>query len=127
MALFASPDWVDQLDRALLAVTIPAIDADAVVVQYLLADGPGDAGPYALELGPDGVRARPGPVEGATVTFRQSYAVAVAIAQGTRAGQSAVLDGDVAVEGDVVRLLPWRPALTAVDAALASLRAETTY
>lgn len=130
MAPFASPAWVEELDRCLATVVLtPAAggDDDRVVVQYLVSDGPAGSGSYALLLGPAGVRAQQGKHPTPTVTFTQSYVVAVAIARGLRPAQTAVLDGEVVVEGDVVRLLPWRATLAEMDSALGALRTRTSY
>jgi hypothetical protein len=61
------------------------------------------------------------------VTFTQPWATAMAVAQGRRSTQDALLAGEVRVGGDPTPLVPWRRAVQAAEASVARLSASTTY
>lgn len=88
------------------------------------AHGAPGAGGTCVSLGPPPAASLP---DTPVVTFRQGYATAVALATGELAALAAIGDGRLVVSGPVTALLGCRPALAALDAAMAALRAETTY
>jgi hypothetical protein len=96
-------------------------------VQFEVVGGPGGDRAWHLQLGPTGARAVPGAVAAPTVTFTQPWATAMAVAQGRRSTQDALLAGEVRVGGDPTRLVPWRRAVQAAEASVARLNASTTY
>lgn len=122
---YLSREWVEALDRALATVEAPA-GAEVLIVEFVVEGGDDEAA-YHLELTTAGAHARPGRAARCDVRFQQPRHAAQAIARGERSAQLAVLRGEVRVEGDASRLLPWRRALTGdgVAAALAAL-AEVT-
>ena len=132
MPQFASREWVADLDACLARLASP-VDAPALVVEYVLTDLP-DGEPsnvcYRIELDGGRLRAawgRAAEDERPSVTFAQPYPVAVAIAAGELAAQTAILDGRLRVHGAVASLTAWRRCLPGLDAALEALRATTTY
>ncbi|MBM3683132.1 MAG: SCP2 sterol-binding domain-containing protein [Actinobacteria bacterium] len=121
MPRYATPEWIAGFNRALAATDAGPHEGAPLVVQYLLEDAPADCTSYALRVTPDGARVVPGIAEDATVTFRQSYGTAVAIAQGERSAQRSVLDGSVVIIGDATQLLGRAALLGAIDRALDTL------
>ena len=121
MHRYATPEWIAAFDRALAVGETGSGDGVPLVVQYLLDDAPADCLPYALRITADGVRVVPGVADDAGVTFRQSYATAVAIAQGERSAQRSVLDGSVVITGDATQLLGRATLLGAIDQAVGTL------
>jgi hypothetical protein len=121
---YLSPHWVEALDAALAAVAPPPGLAP-VVVQFVVTD---PSAAYHLELGGDGLHARPGLHPRPQVTFTQSRAAAELVARGRRSAQAAVLRGDVLVRGDASTLVPWRRVLgEGVGGALRELNARTRF
>jgi len=134
MVAYLSDDWVRSLDEALHdvapAVAGPTVRGGAAAtttVQFVVQGGPYAARAWHLTLGPTGARAVVGSAATPTVTFTQPWATALAVARGARGIREALLAGDVRVSGDPTRLLPWRPAVDAVQASMARLNARTTY
>lgn len=126
MVAFASPQWVEQLDRVL--GSIEATGAPLRVRYTFLDDDGATAAAYDLVLG-DGVGAATVPPDApaADVAITQPRRVAAAVAAGTASAQQALLDGSITVAGRVTELVAWRRTLDAVDAAMAALRVTTDW
>ncbi len=125
---FPSVAWVTDADAALsadagLARHLTDLPGTRIAVGYAVAgadDAPGLD--YRLEIDGGGAHLREG-LGGATVVFRTDHATAVAIHEGTMAAQEAIITGRLRIEGDATTLIPWRPALDAVQAVLDHHRA----
>lgn len=135
MVVFASPEWVHELDALARRVAVPpGPDPDgraSLRVVYELTDAPPGLGSYALELTPGGVRAvtgqgDPAPPGTSVITVSQPYELARAVAEGRVAAAAAVLDGRIRVRGPVTDLVAWQPVMGALDDALEPLRVRTT-
>jgi hypothetical protein len=122
---YLSPEWIEALDRA--ADGIVAEPDVAVTLQVRVAGGPGGDVAYAVTVAGGAVRVTSGESAGASVVLTQTYETAVAVAAGRTNALEALQRGDIAVEGDADRLRAAQPAFTALDAAAAQLRTETSY
>jgi hypothetical protein len=96
-------------------------------VQVRVDGGPGGDVAYFVTVADGAVRVTPGQAAGATVVLTQTYETAVAVAAARTNALEALQRGDIAIEGDADRLRQAQPALTALDAAAAELRAGTTF
>ena len=122
---YLSPEWLDAAGAA--ARGGEAVNGERLVVQHIVEGGPDGDVAYHVELGGGGAAVRPGTADAPDVTFRQSYATAVDVAQGRRSAKEAFLAGEVRVGGDVTRLLGRDAAFETLEGALASLRDRTTF
>ena len=123
--LYLSQEWIEALDRAADGVVV---EPDVAVILQVRIDGAptGDVA-YAVTLADGAVRVTPGEAAGTSVVLTQSYETAVAVATARTNALEALQRGDIAIEGDADRLRAAQPALTALDAAAAAVRAETTF
>ena len=115
MAERFSGQWVEALGAAVR--DLPAAP-EAFVIQQVVIDGDDEIA-WHLELGPDGVRVRPGRAEAPDVTFTQDRATADAIADGELSAGAALTAGRLTVRGATARLTEHREALARIDEALA--------
>ena len=95
--------------------------ANGPVVYYLTTHDPTSPavrGPARLDRGP---------ADPEDVRLRTDQATAVALAQGTVSAQRAFVEGRLVISGDVDRLVEAQALFAALDAALAPLRACTSY
>jgi hypothetical protein len=120
---YLSDEWLHEADQLLRSM---AAVPDALVVGYLVTDGPDGDRSYSLTLGPDAVGVQPG-TDTADVTLRLDWSLAAEIACGTASAQRSFLDGKLVLGGDSARLLGHPKALTAVDDHLAPLRHRTIF
>ena len=122
---YLTPEWLDAASEA--AGDTGGADGDRLVVEHVVESGPDGDVVYHVVLGTGGATIRAGGVAQPDVTFRQSYATAAAVAQGTRSAKEAFLAGEVRVGGNVTRLIGRDHAFTALERALATLRGTTEY
>jgi hypothetical protein len=99
----------------------------AVTLQVRITGGPDGAVAFAVTVAGGGVRVIPGEAAGATMVLSQTYETAVDVATARTNALEALQRGDIAIHGDADGLRLAQAALTALDAAAADLRAETTY
>ncbi len=117
-----SDEWIAELDAAVRAVAVPHPTPGPVTVSYHVGDRA-----YHLVLSAAGCGANTGIAPASTVTFTMSAASAALIAQGIRPTSVAILAGDIDIDGDVTRLVPWRPVLDQIEDRLHSLVALTRF
>jgi hypothetical protein len=125
VAAFASPEWIDALDAAGVAVD-PGVQFE--LEQVVTGTPYGDVR-YRLTLAQGRLRVRPPddlmpPPDGVLTV---GYATAVDLATGRRTGSDAFDEGLVRFRGDLGRLQDARAALAAVAEALAGAVPGTTY
>jgi hypothetical protein len=125
VAAFASPEWIDELDAAGVAVD-PAVTAE---LEQVVTGSPYGDVRYRLVLADGHVRARPATdnMAPADAVLTVSYPTAVALATGARSGSDAFDAGLVRFRGDLARLQEARAALAAAAEALAAAVPGTTY
>lgn len=117
---YLSDEWIDKANAAVGSLE-PA--AEPFAVSYTITDGPDGERSYTLDL--EGPSIRSG--ASAPVGLRMTWDVAKAVALGELSAQRAFLDGNMRIEGDAQALVGNADGMTAVDGALAELRADTTY
>jgi hypothetical protein len=125
VAAFASPEWIEQLDAAGVAVD-PAVDFE---LEQVVTGSPYGDVRYRLTLSRGRLRVRAatpdaGPPD-AVLTV--AYPTAVDLATGKRTGSDAFEEGLVRFHGDLTRLQDARAALAAAAEALAAAVTGTTY
>jgi hypothetical protein len=81
---------------------------------------------WHVTFGPDGVAWRTGPAPAADVSFTCTAETAWAITSGEHSAQAAFMAGDLRIGGDTSVLLANTDLLSALNDALAPLRANTT-
>ncbi len=114
MAERFSVEWVAALDDAARDLAGPDV---AFVIQQVVTDPRGEQA-WLVDLGPDGVRVRPGRADQADVTFTQDRATAEAIAEGELSAGAALTAGRLTVRGATDRLPEHRETLARLDEAL---------
>lgn len=129
MARYLSAEWVDAVGAAAAASEElrEACAGIRLTIQQRVTGANGDAAAYHVVVDDGTVTVRPGEAEAPDVTFAQDRATAVAVATGEVAAQTAFMNGDMRVTGDVQLLMEHRDALAGLDRALAGVRAATDY
>jgi hypothetical protein len=135
VARYLSSRWIEEAraaagaDRALLDA---ARDVD-LVVEQIVTGAPQDPGgvegtvTYHVVLKDGTARLEAGVATDADVRFVQDYDTAVAVSTGALNAHSAFMTGRLRVTGNLERLIAAQQAFTALDTALAGVRARTTY
>ena len=124
MVRFLSPEWVEALDAAAREAVAP--QGVCLTIQQIVTGDGGEVS-YHLVLEEGRLRVHPGEAERADVTLVQTRDVAAALSRGELNAQQALEGGRLKLRGDIGHLARQGKALTAMDDAFASLRAETTY
>ena len=132
MAKYLSQEWIDDLDRAAQASDlVRAAAPDLVfVVEHEVTDVAGVAGTtvrYHIAFDRGIARLHAGGAPNADACFTEDHATAVAVSSGEINAQSAFISGRLRVRGDMDKLIAAQPAIEALDRALESARARTTY
>jgi putative sterol carrier protein len=122
---FLSDAWLDELDAAARAATVPD-DLELVVQQVVLGER-GLEVSYALRISGGAASVAAGRADDADVTFTQDRATAEAIAKGELSAQMAFLAGQLRVGGDLRSALERSRAVLDLDDLFAQVRAATTW
>lgn len=129
MSHYLTAGWIREADAAVAGdERLRAATADlSLVVQQEVTDGPrGDVTYHVVaDHGVVGVRA--GAASSPTVTFRQSYETAAAVAKGDLSAQGAFMTGRIRVSGEVPQLVEHGAAFAGIGDVLGDLRARTTF
>jgi putative sterol carrier protein len=123
MVRFLSPEWIEALDAAARKAIVPA-EVRLTIQQVVTGDG-GEVS-YHLVLEEGHLRVHSGEAERADVTLVQSRDVAAALSRGELNAQQALEAGRLKLRGNIGHLARQGKALTAMEDAFASVRAETT-
>lgn len=124
MAQYLSQGWLDELNQAAGG---QMGEGPVLTIQQVVSDSPAGEIRYTVRVGTAGVHATLGDAPDADVTISQSYATAAALARGELSTHAAFLAGRVRLAGAVTALLEHAGDLAGLDAALAPVRARTTY
>lgn len=127
MVQFLSGEWIAALDEAARAAAVPA--GVRLTVQQIVTDGGVGGAEVSYHLVLDGGRlsVHPGEAESADVTLVQTRDVAAALSRGELNAQQALEAGRLKLRGDVGHLARQGKALTAMEDAFATVRANTAY
>jgi hypothetical protein len=127
---YLSPEWFDAAGHALAADTAltEALAGISLTIEQVVDAPPdGTAGSWHLAIDDGRVTLVEGPASTPDLRFTASYETATQIASGALAAQRAFVEGRLRVGGDLALLITHQRAVSAVDDALASVRARTTY
>ena len=128
MPEFLSVEWIDALDAAAQAATLPESAAEvSFTVEQVVRDAPGGEVRYHLRLEGGRARIRRGPVEAPDLRLFAGYDVAARLQRGELSAQQALAAGDLKVQGRLQRLVQAGDALQALEDLFAPVRADTTY
>jgi hypothetical protein len=122
---YLSEEWLSAADRAVRDAS-PAPSGALVIDQHI--DDEGTALCWRTTLGLQSRIERIAPEStGADAVFRQSYATARAIAQGSSDAHQAFLLGDIRFEGSIDALITHRGSFEWLEQALAPVMAATSW
>lgn len=128
MADFLSAEWIDALDAAARAATLPeTVAAVSLTVEQVVRDSPDGETRYHLRIVDGGARVQPGPAEAPDLRLFADYDVAARIQRGEVNAQEALAAGRLKVQGRFAHLLRVDDALRALEDVFAPVRAVTTY
>lgn len=122
MAGFLTDAWLEELDAAARAATVPS-DL-RLTVQQVIPDGPhGREVTYVVEAADGGLSVRPGRADHPDVTFTQDLATARAIHRGELSAQAAFMEGRLRLGGDLRAVIDQAGSLATIDDVFAAARA----
>lgn len=129
MAQFLSREWIEELDAAARSASSPVADVGnrTIVIQQVVREAPGGEARYYLEIGPGGMRVRPGSAEAPALTLLTHYDMARALQTGRANAQEALLAGHLKIRGELELVAGREKLFVALDDVFASVRAGTTY
>jgi hypothetical protein len=125
---FLSVEWIDALDAAAQAATLPESAAEvSFTVEQVVRDAPGGEVRYHLRLEGGRARIRRGPADAPDLRLFAGYDIAARLQRGELSAQRALAAGDLKVQGRLQRLVQAGDALQALEDLFAPVRADTTY
>ncbi len=129
MVAFLSPEWLARLDEAARARgELPNLSpGQRLVLQADVTGAPGGPVSYQVEFRPAGARVRPGTPEPPDLVVTTDYETAGGLASGAANAQAALMDGRIAVRGDVDRVGAARDLLAELHDLFAQVRAVTEF
>jgi putative sterol carrier protein len=128
VADFLSAEWIEALDDAARAATLPqTVAAVSITVEQIVRDSPDGEMRYHLRIEGGGARVQPGPAEAPDLRLFADYDVAALIQRGEVNAQEALAAGRLKVQGRFAHLLRVDDALRALEDVFAPVRAATTY
>lgn len=130
MPEFLSPEWIEALDTAARAATVPTDAAVvSIEVELVVRDAPGGEVRYHLRLADGRARVHGGPAASPHLRLIADYDIAARIQRGEVNAQQALAAGRLKVQGQgqFARLLGADEALRSLEDVFAAVRAATTY
>jgi hypothetical protein len=125
---FLSSEWIEALDAAARAATMPAgAAAVSIEVEQVVRDAPGGEIRYHLRLEGGRARVHRGPAASPHLRLIADYDVAARIQRGELNAQEALAAGRLKVQGQFAHLLRADEALRSLEDVFAAVRASTTY
>jgi putative sterol carrier protein len=128
VADFLSAEWIDALDDAARAATLPeTVAAVSLTVEQVVRDSPDGETRYHLRIVDGGARVQSGPAQAPDLRLFADYDVAARIQRGEINAQEALAAGRLKVQGRFAHLLRVDDALRALEDVFEPVRATTTY
>ena len=128
MTDFLSAEWIEALDAAARAATLPeSASAVSITIEQVVRDAPGGESRYHLRIEDGRARVQLGPTAAPDLRLFADYDVAARIQRGEVNAQEALAAGRLKVQGRFAHLLRVDDALRALEDVFAPVRAETTY
>ena len=128
MADFLSAEWIEALDAAARAATLPeAASAASVTIEQVVRDAPGGESRYHLRIEDGHARVQLGPATAPDLRLFADYDIAARIQRGEVNAQEALAAGRLKMQGRFAHLLRVDDALRALEDVFAPVRADTTY
>jgi putative sterol carrier protein len=128
VADFLSAAWIEALDAAARAATLPEeAAAVSITIEQIVRDAPGGEARYHLRIADGRARVHPGPATAPDLRLFADYEAAVRIQRGEINAQEALASGRLKVQGEFARLVRVDDALRALEDVFAPVRAATTY
>jgi putative sterol carrier protein len=128
VADFLSAEWIEALDAAARAATLPeTASAVSITIEQVVRDAPDGESHYHLRIEDGRARVQPGPAAAPDLLLFADYDVAARIQRGEVNAQEALAAGRLKVQGRFAHLLRVDDALRALEDVFAPVRAETTY
>jgi putative sterol carrier protein len=125
---FLSTNWIDALDEAARATSLPDTATGAtLVVEQVVRDAPGGEVRYHLRIEQGRASVHHGAAEAPDLRLFADYDIAVRLQRGELSAQDALAVGRLKVQGRLERLLHAGEALQALEDVFAPVRAATTY
>jgi putative sterol carrier protein len=128
VADFLSAAWIEALDEAARAATLPEETAGvSVTIEQIVRDAPGGECRYHLRIEGGRARVLPGPSTTPDLRLFADYDVAARIQRGELNAQQALAAGRLKIQGEFARLVRADEVLRALEDLFAPVRAATTY
>ena len=128
MADFLSAEWIEALDAATRAATLPdAASAASITIEQVVRDAPGGESRYHLRIEDGQARVQLGPATDPDLRLFADYDIAARIQRGEVNAQEALAAGRLKMQGRFAHLLRVDDALRALEDVFAPVRADTTY
>jgi putative sterol carrier protein len=128
VADFLSAEWIEALDAAARAATLPeTASAVSITIEQVVRDAPDGETRYHLRIEDGRARVQPGPAAAPDLRLFADYDVATRIQRGEVNAQEALAAGRLKVQGRFAHLLRVDDALRALEDVFEPVRAETTY
>lgn len=128
MPEFLSREWIEALDAAARAATLPAdVAGVSIEVEQVVGDAPGGEIRYHLRLEDGRARVYSGPAASPHLRLIADYDMAGRIHRGELNAQQALAAGRLKVQGQFAHLLRADEALRSLEDVFAEVRAATTY
>jgi putative sterol carrier protein len=125
---FLSAEWIEALDAAACAATMPeGAAAVSIEVEQVVSDAPGGETRYHLRLEDGRARVHRGPASSPHLRLIADYEVAARMQRGELNAQEALATGRLKVQGKFAHLLRADEALRSLEDVFAAVRAATTY
>ena len=125
---FLSAEWIEALDVAARAATLPeSASSMSITIEQVVRDAPGGESRYHLRIEDGHARVHSGPAAAPDLRLFADYDVAARIQRGEVNAQEALAAGRLKVQGRFAHLLRVDDALRALEDVFAPVRAETTY
>ena len=125
MPQYLSPAWIDAVRQAVVGCL--ADTGTSLRLTQVVRGGPEGDVTYHLAVQDGRAAFDAGPAKDEDVRLVQDWDTAVAVARGELHAQEAFLRGRIHLHGDAAALVAALPVFDALEDAVASVRAETTY